>query len=174
MDIDTEIAAYFINQTRIDEPYTLSDQQIHELERKNEIYNQLTLKFPLSIGKKASKDDRESLNKMRESHLTYGEIEFLSLGEIFYTIQERYGGLPQGGIFYDLGSGTGKGILAAALLGSFSDCCGIEILNSLYEISLQLIEEYDNEITQHVIQNANLWTTFPKLRSIRGDICEIN
>jgi hypothetical protein len=41
-----------------------------------------------------------------------------------------------GGVFYDLGSGTGKVVLAAALLHSFSACCGIELLAGLHEVAL--------------------------------------
>lgn len=65
---------------------------------------------------------------MTQSTLTYGEVDFISLGEIFYTIRERYGGIPSGGVFYDLGHGTGKGVLAAALLHNFDSVRGIEIL----------------------------------------------
>ena len=172
MDIDTEIASYFINNTTVDDPYQLTPDQSQTLGRKFEIFNQLTAKYPLDLGKKASKSERESLNLIKESSLTYGEIEFQALGEIFYTIQERYGGLPSGGAFYDLGSGTGKALLAAALLGNFSECIGIEILSGLHKISISLIEEYDDEITQHVLQNSSLWITIPKIRSILGDICQ--
>ena len=111
---------------------------------------------------------------MKESSLTYGEVDFISLGEIFYTIEERYGGLPQGGIFYDLGSGTGKGLLSAALLGSFSECRGIEILNSLHKIAENLIEEYNNKFTQYVLNSSDLWTIIPTIKSIHGDICQID
>lgn len=41
-----------------------------------------------------------------------------------------------GGAFYDLGSGTGKAVLAAALLHDFDECKGIEIADSLYDVSM--------------------------------------
>ena len=43
-----------------------------------------------------------------------------------------------GGIFYDIGSGTGKPALAAALLHDFDQVNGIEILDGLYRISLEI------------------------------------
>ena len=50
----------------------------------------------------------------------------------------KYGGLQRsGGIFYDIGSGTGKPALAAALLHDF-DQVSIEILDGLYRISLEI------------------------------------
>ena len=45
MDIDTEIASYFINDTVVDQPYVLSESQREILLRKQEIYSQL-LKSP--------------------------------------------------------------------------------------------------------------------------------
>ena len=43
-----------------------------------------------------------------------------------------------GGVFYDLGHGTGKPALAAALLHDFESVNGIEILESLYTLSMKL------------------------------------
>ena len=172
MDFDTEINSFFTSSSQNIQSYILSDEQSSMLQRKNEIYNELTRKFPVSLGKKASKSERLTRDKLRDCSLTYGEIEFISLGEIFYTINERYGGLPQGGIFYDLGSGIGKAIIAAALLGSFTECYGIEILNSLYDISIQLIEEYNNEINQELLKNTHLWTTLPRINNIQGNILD--
>jgi len=36
-----------------------------------------------------------------------------------------------GGSFYDLGSGTGRAVIAAALLHDFDWCYGIELMDSL-------------------------------------------
>jgi hypothetical protein len=63
--------------------------------------------------------------------LTYGEVDFVSLGETFLSIENNFGGIPQGK-FYDIGSGTGKGCLAAALLYPFDICIGFEILEGLH------------------------------------------
>jgi hypothetical protein len=53
-----------------------------------------------------------------------------------------------GGIFYDLGSGTGKAVIAAAMNHNFSACYGIEILESLYDSSVVVKEQWDK--TQHI------------------------
>lgn len=44
-----------------------------------------------------------------------------------------------GGVFYDLGSGAGKGVIAASLLHPFERCCGIELLDSLHCMGLELL-----------------------------------
>lgn len=99
-----------------------------------EVFNTIVEDFPCSLGKELSKNERDS-NLMPESTLTYGEIEFISIGETFYNIKNNYGGIPSGP-FYDLGSGTGKGNLAAALLHPFEESIGIEILEGLYGVSV--------------------------------------
>ena len=45
----------------------------------------------------------------------------------------------------DLGSGSGKALLAVSLLSKFEKMYGIEVISGLFEISMQLYEEY----TQH-------------------------
>lgn len=72
----------------------------------------------------------------------------------------------RGGTFYDLGSGmanntcfmfdrnphhivivtnivgSGKPVIAAAVYHPFSTCCGVEILEGLYSISLDILSTY--------------------------------
>ena len=77
-------------------------------------------------------------------HLTYGEIKFQSIAECFYFIKHKYGAFPDPpdgrntGVFVDLGHGTGKGILAAALLHPFESCEGIELIENLVHSSKKL------------------------------------
>ena len=49
----------------------------------------------------------------------------------------------RGGIFYDLGSGTGKGVIGAAILHNFDVCYGIEYLEGLYSLSLDALNAYN-------------------------------
>ena len=46
-------------------------------------------------------------------------------------------------MFYDLGSGTGKALIAAALLCPFSKIRGIELLPNLYKTSLEVKDQYE-------------------------------
>ena len=77
---------------------------------------------------------------------------------MFEKIRRRYGrpyvgssgpdGFLQrpGGIFYDLGSGTGKPCVAAAVLHNFDICYGIEILEGLYSMSLDVVASYNSRV----------------------------
>ena len=52
------------------------------------------------------------------------------------------------GNFYDLGSGTGKAVIAAALCFPFRKCVGIEFLEILFGISTDIKKVYYQNINQ--------------------------
>ena len=61
-----------------------------------------------------------------------------------------------GTIFYDLGSGAGKGLIAAALSGiTFLKCIGIELLPGLCEISKGVIDAYKEKIDNKMLNTHN-------------------
>lgn len=64
----------------------------------------------------------------RDRNLTYGEIDFDGFLNILCDIPK----IDQRKVFYDLGSGVGKAVMAAALLGNFRKAVGIEILSPLH------------------------------------------
>ena len=78
--------------------------------------------------------------------------------EIFGKIKNQYGkpyvgasgedGILQrrGGYFYDLGCGTGKPLVAAALLHDFDVCCGIECLEGLFTAAVELVGIYNAKV----------------------------
>lgn len=81
---------------------------------------------------------------LKLNNLTYGEVHYKSIAECFRFIRNKYNSFPegQGGTFVDLGSGSGKGVLAAALMHNFDRCIGIEILEGLYKQSVDLKSVY--------------------------------
>jgi hypothetical protein len=126
---------------------------------KKTLFDDIVQQFPLTLGKAVSKKEREELD-LNSSTLVYGEITFETLGMIFEKIKKVYGkpdkgfsgyssefGFLQerGGIFYDLGSGTGKGVIGAAVLHNFDACYGIEILEGLYAVSLDAVNCYNTK-----------------------------
>lgn len=58
----------------------------------------------------------------------YGEIEFIPFIALLSQLQ-----LDDKTIFYDLGSGTGKAVIACAMVFSPKKCCGIEIFELLHK-----------------------------------------
>jgi len=153
-----------------DKAYELTQEEAQTLEQKYQVYERIIGRYPVSLGKEASKRDRDTLN-LSSSTLTYGELDFTSIGEIFYTIENRYGKIKPGGVFYDLGAGTGKGVIAGALLHNFEKCVGIEVLESLYSISLQIQSEYNSVFSEE--DNRELLTNAPEVKFLVGDMFEI-
>ena len=119
-----------------------------------EVFDSIMQSFPTTLGKSVSKKEREEMS-LRDTNLTYGEVTFETLGLIFEKIKKVYGRPMQGasgpegvlqnrgGIFYDLGSGTGKGVIGAAILHNFDVCYGIEYLEGLYSLSLDALNAYN-------------------------------
>jgi len=78
---------------------------------------------------RTSSRERKRLG-LNDDALTYGEIDFLS----FLLILDR--AQPQSGeIFYDLGSGTGRALLVAALSAELSKVIGVELLPGLCKLA---------------------------------------
>ncbi|GLD96068.1 hypothetical protein PINS_up004746 [Pythium insidiosum] len=83
--------------------------------------------FGHEYGKELSKDARESSNNIKSSFV-YGEILFFPFAEAIRYVAPQ---LPEHAIFYDLGSGLGKAVIAASLLHPFDQAIGIEALPPL-------------------------------------------
>ena len=92
----------------------------------------------LQKAKAISNEERGLLNN-KEKSLTYGEIDFASFYKVLRDIPHW---ARKRGVFYDLGSGTGRAVIAARLLCDFSVCHGIEILGGLHEEAITVINEY--------------------------------
>ena len=71
-------------------------------------YKEITGEYTTNFGIEISKAEFVEKGMSEDNTLVYGEIEFEGLHDIFESISKYYGGIPQGGVFYDLGSGTGK------------------------------------------------------------------
>ena len=68
----------------------------------------------------------------------YGKPDVGSSGYLG-VLQQR------GGLFYDLGSGTGKGVIAAAVAHEFGTCIGIEMMEGLFTISQDVLAAYNSK-----------------------------
>jgi hypothetical protein len=95
-------------------------------------------------GKRISKAER-ARKGLSKSALVYGEVAFSTLGEVLWSplcarIPER------GACFIDLGSGTGRGVLAAASLHSFGRLVGVEILEGLHHAALDVASHYETSV----------------------------
>ena len=98
-----------------------------------------------------SHKDREELNLNFNCEFTYGEIDFFSFGKLLENCFPK-----ENEVYWDLGCGAGKRLVAASLYFPFLQVKGVEYLPNLYLLCL--------EATQ-ALQNCAV---------IKGDIREIN
>ncbi|ETI40932.1 hypothetical protein F441_13696 [Phytophthora nicotianae CJ01A1] len=107
---------------------------------------ELFAEFPEFEVKKVSSQEREK-KELANRSLVYGEIPFETVDAIFQLMRMQFGVLlDKGGNFYDIGSGCGKVVMAAALLHDFSKCCGIEVLDGLHAVALKVLDRWRFEI----------------------------
>lgn len=99
------------------------------LRRANKIFQNL---YSSICGKSIAQAECKRL-QLQDDSFVYGEITLESLHEIFQRTP-----FTENDIFYDLGCGTGKAVIGAALLRKFKKCCGIDLLPGLIESAIQV------------------------------------
>ncbi len=108
-----------------------------DLTRAQEILHQLYAAIP---GYEIARAEKQRTGRQEDS-TTYGEILVPSFHEVLSAVS------PQPGErFIDLGSGTGKAPLLAALLFPFSHLVGVELLPGLVQAARQALSRYDAEV----------------------------
>ena len=75
------------------------------------------------------------------------------------------------GIFYDLGSGTGKPVIAMSLMHKFKKLTGIEYLENLIKLSKEIKTTYDETINEKFNKNKDLlsFTSPNTIEFVQGD-----
>ncbi|MEW6366534.1 MAG: hypothetical protein AB1714_18050 [Acidobacteriota bacterium] len=85
--------------------------------------------------------DARDLLPAKDPNLGYGEVMPHALHQILRDMPAR-----EGAVFYDLGSGTGRTLMLAALLFDFPRLVGIEIVEALHQTALAALDRYNHEI----------------------------
>lgn len=141
----------------------LSDDAKRDLNRKKRdenaqgAYEQILGELGYAnVGASVSRKEREETHQLGMSHLRYAEVGFDPIKDTLAKIQDGLGRPdvgscgPRGvlqvegeGVFYDLGSGIGKAVLAAALCFPFARCVGYERLEGLHTLAVAVGEAFD-------------------------------
>lgn len=95
-----------------------------------------------------SMNNRRRLN-LESKELTYGEITLPALIKILDQVHPK-----DDDIFYDLGCGTGKVVIAAALLRNWKKVCGVEILDDVYLKADAIKTQFENYMRDHNLNHA--------------------
>ena len=136
----------------------------------NDKYRKLEMIFNLYFDENSEQQSKElSRTERDQKFLTdksyaYGEVTFRSMAYIFEYAKNTFG-INEEGIFYDFGSGSGKGIISALLCQNFKQYVAIEFLEDVIKKSAITIGTFlgipeNNNIirnsTENLIQNLSI------------------
>lgn len=99
-------------------------------------------------GRLLSLQGREG-HQYKSKSFVYGEVLFDSFFQMISEAEPK-----PGQVFYDLGSGTGKGVFLSHLLFDFSKSKGIEFVDALYQAASEVRERYYKEIRPTIAQDV--------------------
>jgi tRNA G46 methylase TrmB len=119
-----------------------------EISLREALYNQIISDYPSDLVKTMVDAEKTEMGVRDSKELVYGEYTWESLRDIFVAIEDKYGGMARYRKFVDLGSGSGKMCVAAALLYPFESVVGIELIDCLYQISMDINERYSNLVSE--------------------------
>ena len=120
-----------------------------EIKRRYEIFRGI---FAQLDGSSISQNARED-GGIDGAEFTYGEIEFLHFLPLL-----KLAAPGSGGVFWDLGCGIGKPLIAAAISGmQFREIYGVELLEGLYVAAKSAVEQYCDVIKPGKAANFKLF-----------------
>ena len=95
---------------------------------------------------------------------------------IFEYIYHEFGNSMRDGNCYDLGSGSGKAVLAMSLIHRFKRLIGIEFLENLFTLSLGVKQTYDRTIGDKFENNRQLFNfeSPNQVEFLQGDFLKHN
>jgi len=94
----------------------------------------------------------------------YGEIDLLAFHKIIEKSEPK-----NGEIFYDLGSGAGKGVFSAALYFDFKVCFGVELMDVLYKKSLKILDKAKYLLKKSTLPQETYSQKLSKIRFLNND-----
>lgn len=98
-------------------------------------FSYLPMEQDMTIDHLGSGSNSGGICEGKEGELTYGEMDLA-----FFLSILKYVGPPNGRKFVDVGCGRGQLVLAAALVGGWGCCEGIEIMSDVLEIGNGALE----------------------------------
>lgn len=106
-------------------------------------------------GYSVSHEARKELNQdAGVSDILYGELPFITWNGILKKVQPK-----ENGVFLDIGSGTGRIVIASRLLYNFKKVIGVELLKGLHNQACEIKEHFDATISHQIedyTKNCNI------------------
>jgi len=113
---------------------------------------------------------KANISKQFTNNLTYGEITCEAIKAIVNHINIDRSGYDCRPLraFYDLGSGSGRAVVAAALCNAFNSCIGIEISSELHNLALTLSDRWKTFCADKFLKK------YSELNFIQGSFLELS
>jgi len=121
----------------IDELYQVIDS------RTEDVFDGLFENTGIEVAKHASKSERAEKDLTKDRSLIYGEVEFGSFSQVLRKVCTN---MPPGGVFFDIGSGSGRGVMVARMTQDFDACVGVELMDGLADLAENIGEKYEEGV----------------------------
>lgn len=143
---------FFASVTAISQLESLAQEKV--LVELNTLYQEYTF----ATAKDASLTDDcrrdEHAHCENDDSLVYGEIDLAGFCTLLQDLFASSTAATKG-IFYDLGSGSGRAVFCARLLGDYSHCIGIELLSNLHQLAMSVQSLY-KFVSRHKLQHTSV------------------
>jgi len=129
------------NLTDVAVEYTIRSREVLEMtlldEATEEKYSLFRSLFENVEGSSVSQGERKRLGVTSKSEFTYGEVEFVHMIPVLELCE-----VQAGQVFWDLGCGAGKCLVAAAMLyPQIQASKGVEFLDRLYDLCKETVNQ---------------------------------
>lgn len=151
-----------LNQSPEATSYRITRREVLHEDLVPEVYRE-RLRFFQSVfveveGSTVSQQERDRLHVRDQSEFTYGEIEFIGLIALMELVAPR-----PNSVFWDLGCGVGKCLVAMALLcPSLKSANGVELLPALCDLC------------KRTVQSLRPPSPMAKITVVEGDLLKVD
>ncbi|GAB5372262.1 hypothetical protein AAMO2058_001649900 [Amorphochlora amoebiformis] len=126
--------------------------------------------FPETMCRDQSKKERNMLG-LANGMFHFVEISIRPFTQALWSVPDMAS--ASYGTFYDLGSGSGRVAIAAALVGNFKKVVGIEILSNLHQISEKAKEKYLENMSDKEVKRLSLKPRVQEIEFIHGSFTKV-
>eukprot|EP00903_Cladosiphon_okamuranus_P018369 g16898.t1 len=124
---------------------TEAEDVAEEMERAGNMVGLLYEHLPAKTLKEMSQQNRIKSN-LRQDSLVYGEMDLGHFLKVMVKLKRVHGHMmSKGGSFWDLGAGSGKMVIAAAMMHNFETAYGVECLEDLRAASRPILDRWRKE-----------------------------
>ncbi|CAN0290255.1 unnamed protein product, partial [Ectocarpus sp. 13 AM-2016] len=134
-----------------------TEEAVEDMRKAKKMVDMLYEHLPVQTLKEISQQNRINACLMQDS-VAYGEIDISHFLKVMVKLKRIHGNMMSaGGSFWDLGSGVGKCVIAAAMMHNWESCYGVECLEDLRAAARPTLERWRKE-------------EVPKLNSVKAQI----